>query len=235
MGHAGASGYIACMVIFDSPIEIIKPTALILNIVVSTQNSIRFCRDGHLDRITFKKFLIPILIFSIPSAIAGAYLKIPSKILKLFLSLILFLSGIRFLFGKFFQNKNSSKKPKIPNFINIGITGSILGFASGMTGTGGGIFLTPLSILLNWMPVKTTAAVSSIFILLNSLSGITSWLIFNNISSLKSTNMISKQIFIVLTMSIIGSWLGSKRFGENEIKIILSLILFFASYKLFLN
>tara|TARA_Y100000816_G_C26106300_1_gene588100 strand:+ start:4313 stop:5068 length:756 start_codon:yes stop_codon:yes gene_type:complete len=235
VGHAGASGYIACMVIFGTPVEIIKPTALILNVSVSSLNSIRFLRDGHLDKKTYINFLIPILIFSIPSAMLGAYLKIPSEILKVFLSIILFLSAIRFLFGKFFQNKIKLKLPKLPKPRHIALTGILLGFASGITGTGGGIFLTPLSILLNWMPIKTVAAVSSIFIFFNSSGGLASWLISNNISDLKSINNITIQILIALFFASIGSWLGSKKIGENEIKIILSLILFFASYKLIIS
>ncbi len=103
VGNAGASGYIACMVIFGRPVEIKKPTALILNIAVSSLNSLRFLKDGNLDKKTYKNFLIPILIFSIPSAILGGYLQISSEIIKLFLSIILFFSGIRFLFGKFFK------------------------------------------------------------------------------------------------------------------------------------
>lgn len=108
--------------------------------------------------------MIPILIFSIPSAILGGYLQISSEIIKLFLSIILFFSGIRFLFGKFFQTNINLKFPKLPKTKFIYLTGILLGLASGITGTGGGIFLTPLSILLNWMPVKTVATVSSIFI-----------------------------------------------------------------------
>ena len=235
VGHAGASGYIACMVIFGRSVEIIKPTALILNIAVSSLNSLRFLKDGHLDKKTYKNFLIPILIFSIPSAILGGYLQISSEIIKLFLSIILFFSGIRFLFGKFFQTNTNLKFPKLPKTKFIYLTGILLGLASGITGTGGGIFLTPLSILLNWMPVKTVATVSSIFIFFNSLSGLSSWLISNNISNLKSIDKITIQILIVLFFASIGSWLGSKKIGENEVKIILSLILFFASYKLIIS
>ena len=166
VGHAGASGYIACMVIFDKPVSLIKPTALILNLAASTLNSIRFCGDGHLKKYTLFNFLIPILLVSIPSTIVGGNLNITDTLLRYFLSLILFLSGIRFLITSLIIKNNTIIDYKLPSKIVIFFTGSILGLLSGITGTGGGIFLTPLSILLKWMPLKTTAAASSVFIFL---------------------------------------------------------------------
>ena len=104
------------MVIFGRSVEIIKPTALILNIAVSSLNSLRFLKDGHLDKKTYKNFLIPILIFSIPSAILGGYLQISSEIIKLFLSIILLFSGIRFLFEQFFSFQGVSPERPKPAF-----------------------------------------------------------------------------------------------------------------------
>ena len=180
VGHAGASGYIACMVIFDKPVSLIKPTALILNLAASTLNSIRFCGDGHLKKYTLFNFLIPILLVSIPSTIVGGNLNITDTLLRYFLSLILFLSGIRFLITSLIIKNNTITDYKLPSKIVIFFTGSILGLLSGITGTGGGIFLTPLSILLKWMPLKTTAAASSVFIFFNSLVGIITWQTINN-------------------------------------------------------
>ena len=185
VGHAGASGYIACMVIFDKPVSLIKPTALILNLAASTLNSIRFCGDGHLKKYTLVNFLIPILLVSIPSTIVGGQLNITDTLLRYFLSLILFLSGIRFLITSLIIKNNTITDYKLPSKIVIFFTGSILGLLSGITGTGGGIFLTPLSILLKWMPLKTTAAASSVFIFFNSLVGIITWQIINNFSNRK--------------------------------------------------
>ena len=140
VGHAGASGYIACMVIFDKPVSLIKPTALILNLAASTLNSIRFCGDGHLKKYTLVNFLIPILLVSIPSTIVGGNLNITDTLLRYFLSLILFLSGIRFLITSLIIKNNTITDYKLPSKIVIFFTGSILGLLSGITGTGGGIF-----------------------------------------------------------------------------------------------
>ena len=232
VGHAGASGYIACMVIFDAPVSLIKPTALILNLAASTLNSIRFCGDGHLKKYTLVNFLIPILLVSIPSTIVGGNLNITDTLLRYFLSLILFLSGIRFLITSLIIKNNTITDYKLPSKIVIFFTGSILGLLSGITGTGGGIFLTPLSILLKWMPLKTTAAASSVFIFFNSLVGIITWQTINNSSKINVTSNIFLHLIIVLFFAFCGSSLGSRTFDDNFIKKIISFILFLASFKL---
>ena len=232
VGHAGASGYIACMVIFDKPVSLIKPTALILNLAASTLNSIRFCGDGHLKKYTLVNFLIPILLVSIPSTIVGGNLNITDTLLRYFLSLILFISGIRFLITSLSIYNNTKTDYKLPSKIVIFFTGSILGLLSGITGTGGGIFLTPLSILLKWMPLKTTAAASSVFIFFNSLVGIITWQTINNSSKINVTSNIFLHLIIVLFFAFCGSSLGSRTFDDNFIKKIISFILFLASFKL---
>ena len=232
VGHAGASGYIACMVIFDKPVSLIKPTALILNLAASTLNSIRFCGDGHLKKYILVNFLIPILLVSIPSTIVGGNLNITDTLLRYFLSLILFLSGIRFLITSLIIKNNTITDYKLPSKIVIFFTGSILGLLSGITGTGGGIFLTPLSILLKWMPLKATAAASSVFIFFNSLVGIITWQTINNSSKINVTSNIFLHLIIVLFFAFCGSSLGSRTFDDNFIKKIISFILFLASFKL---
>ena len=232
VGHAGASGYIACMVIFDKPVSLIKPTALILNLAASTLNSIRFCGDGHLKKNILVNFLIPILLVSIPSTIVGGNLNITDTLLRYFLSLILFLSGIRFLITSLIIKNNTITDYKLPSKIIIFFTGSILGLLSGITGTGGGIFLTPLSILLKWMPLKTTAAASSVFIFFNSLVGIITWQTINNFSKINFTSNIFLHLIVVLFFAFCGSSLGSRTFDDNFIKKIISFILFLASFKL---
>ena len=232
VGHAGASGYIACMVIFDKPVSLIKPTALILNLAASTLNSIRFYGDGHLKKYILVNFLIPILLVSIPSTIVGGNLNITDTLLRYFLSLILFLSGIRFLITSLIIKNNTITDYKLPSKIVIFFTGSILGLLSGITGTGGGIFLTPLSILLKWMPLKTTAAASSVFIFFNSLFGIITWQTINNSSKINVTSNIFLHLIIVLFFAFCGSSLGSRTFDDNFIKKIISFILFLASFKL---
>ena len=220
------------MVIFDKPVSLIKPTALILNLAASTLNSIRFCGDGHLKKYTLVNFLIPILLVSIPSTIVGGNLNITDTLLRYFLSLILFLSGIRFLITSLIIKNNTITDYKLPSKIVIFFTGSILGLLSGITGTGGGIFLTPLSILLKWMPLKTTAAASSVFIFFNSLVGIITWQTINNSSKINVTSNIFLHLIIVLFFAFCGSSLGSRTFDDNFIKKIISFILFLASFKL---
>ena len=232
VGHAGASGYIACMVIFNEPVSLIKPTALIMNLAASTLNSIRFCGDGHLKKNILVNFLIPILLVSIPSTIVGGNLNINDGLLRYFLSLVLFLSGIRFLITSLIMNNNLTNNYKLPSKTTIFFTGSILGLLSGITGTGGGIFLTPLSILLKWMPLKTTAAASSVFIFFNSLVGIITWQTINNFSKINFTSNLFLHLIIVLFFAFYGSSLGSRTFDDNFIRKIIAFILFLASFKL---
>ena len=124
-------------------------------------------------------------------------MNITDTLLRYFLSLILFLSGIRFLITSLIIKNNTITDYKLPSKIVIFFTGSILGLLSGITGTGGGIFLTPLSILLKWMPLKTTAAASSVFIF-NSLVGIITWQTINNYSKINVTSNIFLHLIIVL-------------------------------------
>ena len=109
---------------------------------------------------------------------------------------------------------------------------SLILFLSGITGTGGGVFLTPLSILLKWMPLKTTAAASSVFIFFNSLVGIITWQTINHSSKINVTSNIFLHLIIVLFFAFCGSSLGSRTFDDNFIKKIISFILFLASFKL---
>ena len=163
VGHAGASGYIAAMTLFGLAPAVIKPTALALNILVAAIASWQFRRAGHFSW----RLFWPLALASVPCAFLGGWFNLPTRAFKIVVGLILLTSAARFLLDP--PSEPAAKPPTLP--VSLGI-GAGLGLLSGLTGTGGGIFLTPLGIFLRWDGTKTIAAVSAAFILVNSISGL---------------------------------------------------------------
>ena len=163
VGHAGASGYIAVMALASIASPIIRPTALVLNIVVATIGSVQFWRAGHFRWSLFWPFAIA----SIPAAYFGGTLTLPTRVLNILIGLVLLASASRLLIS--WKPAAETHAPAKPVAM---VTGGLLGFLAGLTGTGGGIFLTPVMILLQWSSTKQAAAVSVVYILVNSASGL---------------------------------------------------------------
>ena len=198
VGHAGASGYIAVMALCALPVEQIRPLTLSLNIVVAVLGGWNFFRAGHFSI----QLLWPMAIASIPLAFLGGYLKLPTHLLHLILGLVLWGSALRFLF----RPKEETDFSK-PNRASLLATGGVLGLLAGLTGTGGGIFLTPWMLWRKWAPTKTVAGVSVIFILLNSLSGLA--------GNLASVRTFPKVGWALLGAAMVGGWVGS-RWGSRH-------------------
>ena len=160
VGHAGASIYIAIMSIFGVPVTTIKPTALSLNIIVSSYTSYQFVRAKFYDI----KLATPLLIGAIPAAFIGGYINLPSNIYKPIIGVMLLYSAYRFI-----TVKKEDEKPTVPyKFFYAVTTGIIIGFLAGLTGTGGGIFLSPLIIFAAWTTTKGASGTVAIFIFFNS-------------------------------------------------------------------
>lgn len=222
VGHAGASGYIAVMTLFSLTPEQIKPTALALNILVAAIGSWQFWRAGHFSW----KLFWPFALLSFPLAFLGGYLNLPAQVFKIVIGVVLLFSAIRFLMPQ----PVDEKVMEPPKPVAIGV-GAGLGLLSGLTGTGGGIFLTPLLLLMRWATVKNTAAVSAVFILLNSISGL-----LGNISATKSIpTFILPLAIAVLVGGVFGSYLGSKKLAPLAIKRLLAIVLMIAGFKLILT
>jgi uncharacterized protein len=222
VGHAGASGYIAVMTLFSLAPAEIKPTALVLNILVATIGSWQFWRAGHFSWSLFW----PFALLSFPFAFLGGYLNLPTHLFKIFVGLILFFSAVRFLMPQI--KEETPRTP--PKSVAIGV-GAFLGLLSGLTGTGGGIFLTPLLLLMRWATTKNAAAISALFILLNSISGL-----LGNISATKSIPAFVLPFGIAVVVGgFMGSYLGSKRLEPTTIKRLLAVVLIIAGFKLILT
>lgn len=222
VGHGGASGYIAVMSLFGIAPTLIKPTALILNIFVACIGSWQFWRMGFLSW----KLFCPLAALSIPMSFLGGYLNLPAPIFKVILGITLLLAAIRFLIKP--TEDAVPTEPILPITLSVG--GGI-GLLSGLTGTGGGIFLTPLLFWMGWASAKTASAVSAMFILVNSISGL--------LGNLSATRQVPPLAAILLVAALVGgsvgSYLGSHRLSHNVIQQLLSIVLIIAGLKLILT
>src|SRR5205823_14290179 len=163
VGHAGASGYIATMTLFGLSATTIRPTALVLNILVAVIGSFQFWRAGYFSW----KLFWPLALLSIPAAYAGGYLQPSAGVLRILIGVVLLFSAARLIFRR--NDPPETSPPGKP--IAVGV-GAGLGFLSGLTGTGGGIFLTPLLLFRKWAVIRQAAAISALFILVNSIGGL---------------------------------------------------------------
>src|SRR6266542_2572714 len=153
VGHAGASGYIATMTLFGLAPTVIRPTALVLNILVASIGAFQFWRAGHFSW----KLFWPFALLSIPAAYVGGYLQPSASVLRILIGVVLLFSAVRLVFRR--SDPPQAVPPSRPVAIGVGAG---LGFLSGLTGTGGGIFLTPLLLFCQWTYIRQAAAVSII-------------------------------------------------------------------------
>lgn len=219
VGHAGASGYIAVMSLAGLAPATIKPTALTLNILVASIGCWQFWRAGHFSWPLFW----PFALLAVPLAFAGGYLNLPTALFKTLLGVILLYSAAHFLL-----RPPAETEPKPPRRRTAVAAGGGIGFLSGLTGTGGGIFLTPLMLFLHWARARNAAAVSAAFILVNSVAGL--------LGNLSSTRQFPSFALVLVLAALIGgslgSYLGSRRFDPAIIKRLLAVVLLIAGGKL---
>lgn len=223
VGHGGASGYLALMVFFSVSPATMRPTALILNIFVSAIAFFKYYQNGFFRWNLFWPFAVA----SVPAAFIGGMFSISDHYYKMILGIFLLISVARFMFS----NDSVSVKSVVPNKVFSFVIGIFIGLLSGMIGIGGGIILSPIILLLHWADLKQTAAVSALFIFVNSISGLSGLL-------LGSINFSSEIIPMAVT-AILGGWLGSasgaEKFNTLSLKIILALVLIVAALKLILT
>lgn len=221
VGHGGASGYIAVMSLFALPISVIKPTALVLNILVSGISFYFYYREKKFD---FKLFY-PFAITSIPCSYFGGLLTVETHYYKIILASVLIIAVLRLL-GVLGKEKTVLKPINISLALLIG---AIIGFLSGLIGIGGGIVLSPVILLLGWANMKQTAAVSALFIFVNSIAGLFGFVSKGGSLPLSSTVMVG----VVLVGGILGSYYGSKKFNTATLRNVLAFVLGIAILKLY--
>ncbi|WP_066651094.1 MULTISPECIES: sulfite exporter TauE/SafE family protein [Sphingomonas] len=165
VGHGGASSYIAIMALFGVPAAVMRPTALALNIIVSSFAALRFVRAGQFRW----RVLWPFLIGALPMAYIGGAIHLPSQIYRPIVGVVLWLAAARLLWPKPLQAMAETRDPPVPAAI---AAGAGIGLLSGLTGTGGGIFLSPLLLFFAWTTPKQASGVAAVFILVNSIAGL---------------------------------------------------------------
>jgi len=221
VGHGGASGYLALMAIFSMSVDTMKPSALILNLFVSLIAFIQFYKGGYFN---FKSFL-PFALASVPLSFLGGLIEIDSGSYKMLLGVFLMFAVIRMLFFDKIEKKNVLS-PSI--YISI-LIGGFIGFLSGLLGIGGGIILSPILILLYNMNQKQAAAISAIFIFVNSFAGLTGQLA----KGVNIDTQIYLYVIIAFVGGMLGSYLGAAKLNQRSLKYVLSLVLSIAIFKLF--
>jgi len=219
VGHAGASGYIATMTLFGIAPTVIRPTALVLNILVASIGTFQFWRAGHFSW----KLFWPFALLSIPAAYLGGYLQPSVSILKILIGVVLLLSAARLMVHR--SDPPQTFPPSPPVAVSVGAG---LGFLAGLTGTGGGIFLTPVLLFFRWAHIRQAAAVSALFIWVNSIAGLVGY--FTKVRTIPSLGFILAAAAII--GGIIGSQLGSRRFPVRVISLCLATVLVIAGIKL---
>jgi uncharacterized membrane protein YfcA len=223
VGHAGATGYIAVMGLAELDPQTIRPTALLLNVVVSTVATIQFTRAGHFRR----QLLLPLTVTSVPAAALGGWLQLPTAAFDWLVGAVLLLAA-----AQVFRQSATPTQASFPNRAHpaqvLALLGSLLGLLSGLTGVGGGVFLTPTLLALNAAPVKQVAAVSAPFILVNSLAGLAGWLAAGNGLPAVGLPLLAG----VLIGGIVGSQLGAFRLPPRELRLLMAVVLLVAGLKL---
>ena len=221
VGHGGASSYLALMALYGVAPAEMKPTALMLNLFVSLTSFLQYYRG---------KFFLLNLFFSVaaasvPLAFIGGMITLEENIYKRILGILLLFPVIRFFFFK------NAEVDELKSFNMYGaiVIGGIVGLLSGMIGIGGGIILSPLLLLLKWTDQKQTAAISALFIFVNSVAGLAGQ--FANKGIVFNSNMV---VFIIIAFAggLLGAYIGARKWSQNVLKYMLATVLLLASYKL---
>lgn len=219
VGHGGASGYIAILALFGYNAIFIRQDALMLNILVSGMALFNYYRQGYFN----KKLLFILVLGSVPMAFIGGSIGVDMGWYKGLLGAILLIPGLLFLV----DIKPEPDTRELPKIMGLTI-GMVLGFISGLTGIGGGVFLSPILVLGKWAGQKTTAATSAAFILVNSIAGL--------LGTYKSEFILDPRIgyfaVAVLLGGFLGSSMGAKFVSASVLKKILGVVLLIAAVKL---
>jgi uncharacterized membrane protein YfcA len=224
VGHGGASGYLAAMALMDLSPEVMKPTALTLNILVASITTYKFYQAKCFSW----KLLWPFASTSIPFAFLGGFVSIPGEFYKPVVGIALLFAAYRLV--RISSVTEASGIEVRPPLIAAWASGAGIGFLSGLTGVGGGIFLTPLLVFMGWAGTKRSSGVSAGFILVNSLAGLA-----GHISSVK---LLPDTILPLAIAAGIGGWIGaeigSKKLGVASLRKVLSAVLVVAGVKMLL-
>jgi uncharacterized membrane protein YfcA len=224
VGHGGASGYLAAMGLAGVPAAIMRPTALVMNVAVSSISLYKFAKSGGF---AWRLFL-PFAASAMPMAFIGGRIQLPVAWFGVLVGCVLLFSAVRlFLETLSLQQKPRSARRPPPVWLAL-VLGAGIGLLSGLTGVGGGIFLSPLLVLMGWATVRESAAPTAAFILVNSVAGLLGLL------SRQPTlpDALPYWVVAVVVGGYIGATFGSRRLGHAALRRALSAVLLIAGAKM---
>jgi uncharacterized protein len=225
VGHGGASGYLAVLSFFAVAPSVMASTALTLNILVAGVAMISYVRAGHLSW----KLAWPFIVLSIPAAFLGGLVHVSEVTYDLLLSFALLSAALRLA-----MNAVGSTQPDDLRPVNLSVSlpvGAGIGLLSGVVGVGGGIFLSPLMILFRWADAKKTSAVAALFIVVNSVAGLTGRLARGNLAIAEFAPLIG----VAFLGGLIGSYYGANKFSGLMLRRLLALVLVIAATKMIVS
>ena len=229
VGHGGASGYLAVMALFSFAPATMRPTALILNILVSSIAAYKFSRAGFFSW----RIFYPFAMASVPLAFVGGSLSLPTPLFKIIVGVTLLLAAVLLARPASTVETVEAEHDRVTSIWIALMLGAGLGLLSGLTGVGGGIFLSPLLIFLGWVNVRQAAAISAMFILVNSIAGLAANLSQTNLNVLPTAPV----LFAFGIAAVVGGSIGSS-FGTNRqrsglvLRRLLAVVLVIAALKM---
>ena len=221
VGHGGASSYLAVMGLFSFTPSVMKPTALALNILVAAVATFKFYRAGLFSW----RLFWPFAVASIPAAFVGGAATLPARSYKILVGVVL-LYAAAWMFRS--ALRPLAKETHLPPLWAAVLAGLAIGFLSGLTGVGGGIFLSPLVLCMGWAETRATSGIAAPFILVNSIAGL--------LGHFSSIAQLPPNIPVWGVAAVLGGWIGasygSKRAPAPVLRQLLSLVLIVAGVKL---
>jgi uncharacterized membrane protein YfcA len=220
VGHAGASGYLAAMAVYGLAPDEMRPAVLILNLFAATLTTVRFYSAGHFDRGLF----LPLAAGSVPAAYLGGLIVVAASVYYPLLAAALLVAAVRLAWP---SSGGTTQTRRMPVWAGV-VAGVAIGLLAGLTGVGGGIYLTPLLLFFGWSETRQAAGVSAAFILVNSAAAL--------LGRLTTFPVLPSEmpawVVVVLAGSAIGSTLGSRVLGSATLRRILAVVLVIAAAKL---
>jgi uncharacterized protein len=224
VGHGGGSGYLAAMALLGVPPTMMRPTALVMNIGVAAISLYKFARAGGF----IWRLFLPFAVTSMPMAFVGGRIHLPVAWFGVLVGIVLLYSAIR-LFAETLQRDGPRRVVTGPPATGIALlVGAGIGLLAGLTGVGGGIFLSPLIVLMGWGTVRDSAAPTAAFILVNSVAGLLGLLTRQP----ALPDALPYWVAAVLVGGLIGATLGSRRLGNTGLRRALAAVLVIAGAKM---
>jgi hypothetical protein len=224
VGHAGASGYLAAMGLMGVAPEVMRPTALVLNIVVAAFTTWRFREARFFDA----RALLPFVLGSVPCAFLGGMVKLPAQAYQALVGAVLLVSAALLVWRAWSPRfSGDERRVHVPFAASVAI-GMAIGLLSGLTGVGGGIYLSPLVLLMGWAGPRATAGLSAPFIMVNSLAGLAG----GSFGAQQLPDALPLFLGCALAGSFVGTWLGIRRLSSRALIATLAVVMVIAGAKL---